>query len=63
MADLEVQKRCDAGCTETFDELLCVTFTVTFTVDIVDCEITNVECLGPCPPPVNGCDDDCCEPE
>ena len=32
---------------EDFSRLLCVEFTVTFTVTC-DCEVTDVECLGPC---------------
>lgn len=33
---------------EEFSQLLCVEFTVTFTV-VCDCEVTDVQCLGPCP--------------
>ena len=35
-------------CVDEFNELICVTFEVTFTVTAV-AEVTNVECLGPCP--------------
>jgi len=35
-------------CVDEFNELICVTFLVTFTVTAV-AEVTGVECLGPCP--------------
>ena len=36
-----------SSCTATFDQLLCVTFDVIFTVD-ADWVVTDVECVGPC---------------
>ena len=36
-----------SSCTDTFDQLLCVTFDVVFTVD-ADAVVTDVECMGPC---------------
>ena len=49
------QRTCSPGlvacelisCTDIFDELLCVTFDVVFTVD-ADAVVTDVECMGPC---------------
>ncbi|NMB12938.1 MAG: hypothetical protein GX977_11730 [Firmicutes bacterium] len=36
-------------CIDEFNELICVTFEVTFTVT-ASVDVTGVECLGPCPP-------------
>lgn len=33
------------GCTDTFNQLLCVEFEVTFNVD-VDCRVVDVQCIG-----------------
>ena len=39
----------NTSCTATFYQALCVEFEATFKVELEDCHITDVTCLGPCP--------------
>lgn len=48
MARIQPQQIEINQCVDEFNELICVTFDVTFTVT-ADADVTGVDCLGPCP--------------